>query len=105
MSDTTHHSLLTTHQQRKERESNSQGSSLGRFRDGCRRPSACPSVAEEYSFSMKRDTSKLVMRKNSPRYGSVCHRCGQRIRMGRNFVADPENSKRVYHEVCFHLHK
>src|SRR5438105_3409412 len=29
---------------RKERESNSQGSSLGRFRDGCRRQSACPSV-------------------------------------------------------------
>jgi hypothetical protein len=30
---------------RKERESNPQGSSLGRFRDGCRRPSACPSVS------------------------------------------------------------
>ena len=29
---------------RKERESNPQGSSLARFRAGCRRPSACPSV-------------------------------------------------------------
>lgn len=29
---------------RKERESNPQGSSLGRFRSGCRRQSACPSV-------------------------------------------------------------
>ena len=29
---------------RKERESNPQGSSLARFRDGCRRQSACPSV-------------------------------------------------------------
>jgi hypothetical protein len=28
---------------RKERESNPQGSSLSRFRAGCRRPSACPS--------------------------------------------------------------
>ena len=28
---------------RKERESNPQGSSLARFRTGCRRPSACPS--------------------------------------------------------------
>src|SRR6266487_32925 len=35
---------LTSSLKRKERESNSQGSSLGRFRDGCRRPSACPSV-------------------------------------------------------------
>src|SRR5438105_9911282 len=31
-------------QKRKERELNPQGSSLGRFRDGCRRQSACPSV-------------------------------------------------------------
>ena len=30
--------------QRKERESNPQGSSLGRFRDGCHRQLACPSV-------------------------------------------------------------
>lgn len=30
--------------QRKERESNPQGSALGRFRDGCHRPLACPSV-------------------------------------------------------------
>ncbi len=29
---------------RKERELNPQGSSLGRFRDGCHRPLACPSV-------------------------------------------------------------
>ena len=29
---------------RKERELNPQGSSLGRFRDGCRRQLACPSV-------------------------------------------------------------
>ena len=32
------------HAQRKERESNPQGSSLDRFRDGCHRPLACPSV-------------------------------------------------------------
>jgi hypothetical protein len=31
-------------QQRKERESNPQGSSLDRFRDGCHHPLACPSV-------------------------------------------------------------
>ncbi len=31
-------------QMRKERESNPQGSSLGRFRDGCHRQLACPSV-------------------------------------------------------------
>lgn len=30
--------------ERKERESNPQGSSLDCFRDSCRRPSACPSV-------------------------------------------------------------
>ena len=30
--------------QRKERESNPQGSSLSRFRDGRHRPLACPSV-------------------------------------------------------------
>ena len=30
---------------RKERESNPQGSSLARFRAGCRRPSACPSAS------------------------------------------------------------
>ena len=33
-----------TYVRRKERESNPQGSSLARFRDGCRRQSACPSV-------------------------------------------------------------
>ena len=31
-------------QKRKERELNPQGSSLGRFRDGCHRQLACPSV-------------------------------------------------------------
>ena len=32
------------HARRKERESNPQGSSLDRFRGGCHRPLACPSV-------------------------------------------------------------
>jgi hypothetical protein len=32
------------HKKRKERELNPQGSSLGRFRDGCHRQLACPSV-------------------------------------------------------------
>ena len=31
---------------RKEEESDLQGSSLGGFRDRCRRPSACPSIGE-----------------------------------------------------------
>src|SRR5580700_93135 len=33
------------HEKRKERELNPQGSSLGRFRDGCHRQLACPSVS------------------------------------------------------------
>jgi hypothetical protein len=35
--------------QRKRRESNPQGSSLGRFRDGCHRPLACPSSRPDSS--------------------------------------------------------
>ena len=93
------------HKRRKGRESNPQGSSLGRFRDGCHRQLACPSVHYHYRSLMKRDSSKLIMRKNSPRYGTVCEHCRLRIRVGKTFVIDPENSKKVFHEVCFHLHK
>ncbi len=50
--------------QRKERESNPQGSSLVRVRAGCRRPSACPSVSVgtagfEPAFSCVRGTRPL----------------------------------------------
>ncbi len=40
----------TLQNQRKERELNPQGSSLARFRIGCRRRSACPSVPRERNY-------------------------------------------------------
>ena len=45
--------------------------------------------------------SCLTMRKNSPRYRVPCAGCGQRIRMGRLFVIDAEDSRRVLHLQCF----
>ncbi len=42
--------------QRKERESNPQGSSLARFRAGCRHPSACPSFS---CHQLRRQESNL----------------------------------------------
>lgn len=45
--------------------------------------------------------SSLTMRKNSPRYGALCCHCGQRIRVGKLFVVDPEDGRRVLHAQCY----
>ena len=56
------------HKKRKERESNPQGSSLGRFRDGCRRPSACPSVS---SCGGRNRTCNRLLNKEPPYHSAT----------------------------------
>lgn len=43
----------------------------------------------------------LTMKVNSARYGSCCPHCSQRIRVGRRFVVNPENSDETFHVQCF----
>jgi hypothetical protein len=42
----------------------------------------------------------LVMKVSSPRYGTKCAKCGQRIRVGRLFVISPIDSRLVFHKAC-----
>jgi hypothetical protein len=43
------------------------------------------------------------MRVRSQHYGKTCVRCGDRVRAGKRFVIDPEDSRRLYHARCWEL--
>lgn len=58
--------------------------------------------------AVKRPTSALrsdvlIMRINSPRYGTLCAHvlCRGRVRIGRRFVIDLVDSTKIYHEACY----
>lgn len=43
------------------------------------------------------------MTKASSRWGASCSYCNGRVRMGRTYVVDPENSAHVLHDGCYNL--
>ena len=42
-----------------------------------------------------------TMTKASSRWHSDCAVCGGRIRLGRRYIVDPEDSTKTLHEQCF----
>ena len=59
---------------RKERESNPQGSSLGRFRDGCHRQLACPSVV---SCGGRNRTCNRLLNREPPYHWATPQKSGR----------------------------